>query len=417
MTEELIRRLKKTRRNLYQEARAILERAEAEGRDLTAAEDKTYRELADEMDALTDRIEQFTEQMESNERVDRALEELRAKPVVAGHVAKPSKEEQKLAEEFRDRVRRQSREPIEIPMTARRSGFSPGLEARSLTTGSAGGLVPSSFYERVVQHLVETNAVLAAGATLIMTEDGASLSVPASTAFSSAQIVAEGGTIPSSDPSLTVVPLPVWKYGFLTQITYELATDASFDILGFLAQQAAEALSSAFSAHFIAGTGSNQPKGLLNSVTVGKTGSGVTPTYEDLIDLQHSVASPYARADRAAWIMSHSMLAEVRKLTDANDRPLFEFEVPRGTGAAGMLLGRPVFTDAAMPDPGEGETTILFGDLSRYVVRFAGQMRWERSDDYAFNTDLISFRALWRVGGALADTTGAIKAFVSGPAA
>lgn len=131
----------------------------------------------------------------------------------------------------------------------------------------------------------------------------------------------------------------------------------------------------------------------------------------------HSVASPYARADRAAWIMSNATLAEVRKLADSTGRPLLDFEVPRGTGAAGMLLGRPVFIDAAMPDPEEGEKTILFGDFSRYFVRFAGGMRFERSDEYGFANDLITFRALWRVGAALTDTTGAIKAFVAGPAA
>jgi len=396
LSDSILDTLKSTQAALYEQAKALLDRAANEKRGLTAAEELSYRGFVDQINELAQQIEDMESQRAAEQSIMAKIAELRAKPVVADHAAKPSKEDRQLAEEFRDRVRRQSREPVEIPMTARRSGFSPGLEARALSTGSGSELVPTSFYGRVVQHLVETNAVLAAGATVIMTEDGAPMSVPASTAFSSAQIVAEGGTIPSSDPSLAVVPLPVHKYGFFCQATYELVTDASFDLLEFLARQAAESL---------------------GSVTVGKTGAAATPTYEDLIDLMHSVASPYMRADRAAWVMSGAALAEVRKLVDANDRPLFEFDVPRGTGAAGQLLGRPVFIDAAMPDPEEGEKTILFGDFSRYFVRFAGGMRWERSDDFAFNTDLVSFRALVRVGGALADTTGAIKAFVSGPAA
>ena len=37
-------------------------------------------------------------------------------------------------------------------------------------------------------------------------------------------------------------------------------------------------------------------------------------------------------------------------------------------------------------------------------------IRFERSDDYAFNTDLVTFRALLRADAALVDTT-AIKWF------
>lgn len=417
MSNSWIDNLKAAQAALYEQVKALLDRAVAERRGLTAAEELSYRSYIDQIAEIAQQIEDMEATRSANQAIVAKVEELRARPIAADRVGKSTAADQQLADEFRDRIRRQSREPVEVPMAGLRSGFSPGLEARSLATSSGGGLVPSSFYERVVQHLTEANAVLAAGATVIATETGESMSVPASTAFSSAQIVAEGGTIPSSDPSLSVVPLPAYKYGFITQITHELATDASFDLLDFLARQAAESLSNAFSEHFINGSGTGEPKGLLASVTAGKTGEAATPSFDDLIDMMHSVASPYARADRAAWIMSSAMLAEVRKIKDDNERPLLDFEVPRGTGAAGTLLGRPVYLDSAMPDPEEGKQTILFGDFSRYFVRFAGGMRWERSDDFAFNTDLITFRALWRVGGALTDTTGAIKAFVSGPAA
>ena len=38
-------------------------------------------------------------------------------------------------------------------------------------------------------------------------------------------------------------------------------------------------------------------------------------------------------------------------------------------------------------------------------------IRFEQTLDYAFNSDLITFKATWRADGALIDTTGAIKAF------
>ncbi len=43
-------------------------------------------------------------------------------------------------------------------------------------------------------------------------------------------------------------------------------------------------------------------------------------------------------------------------------------------------------------------------------------IRFERSDDYAFNTDLVTYRAIIRGDGDLVDLTGAIKAFVGNAA-
>ena len=45
-------------------------------------------------------------------------------------------------------------------------------------------------------------------------------------------------------------------------------------------------------------------------------------------------------------------------------------------------------------------------------MRLVNGVRFERSDSYAFNTDLVTFRAILRGDGDLVDTTGAVKAFV-----
>ena len=54
--------------------------------------------------------------------------------------------------------------------------------------------------------------------------------------------------------------------------------------------------------------------------------------------------------------------------------------------------------------------SIIFGDLSRYFVRIAGGIRFERSDDFAFQNDLVSFKVIVRLDGALVDANG-IKLF------
>jgi HK97 family phage major capsid protein len=62
---------------------------------------------------------------------------------------------------------------------------------------------------------------------------------------------------------------------------------------------------------------------------------------------------------------------------------------------------------------GHSNVSVLFGDFSQYFVRLVGGIRFERSDDFQFGNDLVTFRALIRGDGNLADAN-AIKSFVGG---
>ena len=283
------------------------------------------------------------------------------------------------------------------------------------TTGS--GMVGITFHNRLVSHMVDNSAILAAGATMLQTESGETYKVPKSTAFSTAAIVAEGGTITESDPTLGSVSLSAYKYGFIVQVSSELAEDAAFDLLGYLAEQAGTAIGNGFGAHAITGTGTGQPRGITIDTTVGVTGGTAVVgafTADNLIDLYHSVAEPYARSSSAAWLMRNATLGAVRKLKDSQNRYLFDINAPAGSGASGTLLGRPVYADPNVAAVALNAKSVVFGDLSKYWVRQVGGLRFERSDEFAFSTDLVTFRALARLDGSLIDTTGACKHFVGG---
>lgn len=115
--------------------------------------------------------------------------------------------------------------------------------------------------------------------------------------------------------------------------------------------------------------------------------------------------------------MNNSTLGSVRKLKNVVDGTyLFNTDAPLGSGASGALLGRPVFVDPTMPDVGAGTKPVAFGDFSKYWVRFVGGIRFERSNDVGFVNDIVAFRALARMDGALIDTSGAVKHFAGGSA-
>ena len=64
--------------------------------------------------------------------------------------------------------------------------------------------------------------------------------------------------------------------------------------------------------------------------------------------------------------------------------------------------------DNAAPRPGVPVLGVT------YYIRDVRELRFERSDDYAFNQDLVTFRALLRTDGDLIDATGAIKHYLGG---
>ncbi len=55
----------------------------------------------------------------------------------------------------------------------------------------------------------------------------------------------------------------------------------------------------------------------------------------------------------------------------------------------------------------------MFFSPSQFVVRRVGGIKFERSDDFAFANDLITFRAVMRADGDLIDAT-AIQVYTGG---
>lgn len=416
---DYISRLRNERRNALAAAEQIL--ANAQGHTLTESEEHDYQRKIEAIEAIDFRRAKYEDDERAAQAAEESLRSIMNGPRLRGS-AYVTPEDRELDTWLRQTIRNQSREPLElqIPQSELRSGYQPGIEMRDQLTTSGGGLLGTSFHGSIQRHMVANSAILSAGATVLTTPTGEPLKVPKSTAFSAATITAEAGTITESDPTLGSVALGSWKYGFLVQVSYELAEDANFDLLSFLAEQAGTAVANGFGAHAISGTGTGQPRGILTDASLGVTGPTGTATSfgsgatvgqggDLFIDLMASVASPYARSASAAWLMRNSTLAAVRKLRDSQGRYIFTSDIPYGSGAAGTLLGRPVFVDESMPAMGANAKSVLFGDISRYWVRSVGTLRFQRSDDYAFANDLATFRCLARLDGALVDTTGAVK--------
>lgn len=392
---DYVKNLADERAKAWEQAKAVLDVAAAENRDLTAEEAQTFDRINSELDAKDARIKGI---LDAEQRA-RDIEESRARVGVAANLGGEVKPDIDADDAT---VRRLLNGEIR---TAR-------FEKRAITKSSA-TMVPSSVYDRIVEHLVQAN-IVRNYATVLTTNSGDSLSIPKSTAFSTASIVGEGSQASASDPTLATTTLGAYKYVVLVQMSNELAQDATVDVAGFLARQAGIAIGVATRGHMTTGDGSSKPYGIVTRATTGVTGgTGVTGAFtaDNLIDLNYSVSSTYKAQPGVAWMMNSTAMSAARKLKDTTNQYLF---APGLNGVADTLLGFPVHINDSMASPALSAKSVLFGHLPSYFIREVNGIEVAVSDDFAFDYSVRTFRVTLRTDGDLVDTTGAVKVFVGG---
>jgi HK97 family phage major capsid protein len=291
-----------------------------------------------------------------------------------------------------------------------------------LSTGTASATVPIDFYDQLISYLIEVSGLLQTGPTVLNTAGGETLQIPTVASHPTAATAAQGGVIPSADPSFSQKTLGAQKFGWQGSLSRELIDDTAVDLLSYLAMAAGRALGNTFGSALLLGgngiTGGLVPN-VSTTVTGAASGSIATaqgqvvggPSYGNLVDLEYSVIAPYRQSRSCYWLAADQSIGQLRKLTDTVGRPIWEPSTV--LGSPDLLLGKPLVADPYMALFGHSNIPVLFGDFSQYFVRLVGGIRFERSDDFQFGNDLVTFRALIRGDGNLADAN-AIKGFLGG---
>jgi HK97 family phage major capsid protein len=392
---DYIRQQAEARAKAWEEAKALLDSASAEKRDLTAEENQTYDRIMADLDQRSLVIETMNAQAEREERAAEAMKgfEAQVKPAVA--TAVPAIDEAEL-----------------IRSLARGEIRSHSFEKRDVTKGSTGAPVPTSFYDEVLL-LARTIGPMLETSTILNTAGGENLQIPSLSAYSVGTVSGEAALIGESDPTFNAFKtLGAYKYSFLTQISREMVEDSGVDILGFLAQQTGNALGFAVNGALTTGAGSTEPTGIVTAAGSGITGGTAVSgafTADNLIDLVYSVDTAGRTLPGTGFQMNSKSIAAVRKLKDGAGQYLFTPSLSADT--RDLLLGYPIYENPAMANPATSAKSVIFGHLPSYFARTVGGLRLDRSDDFAFQNDLITFRATMRVDGNLIQTSH-VKSFI-----
>lgn len=385
---DYIRQQAEARAKAWEEAKALLDSAAAEKRDLSAEENQTYDRIMEDLDSRSLVMETMKAQAEREERAAEAMKgfEAQVKPSVS---AVPAIDEAEL-----------------IRSLARGEIRSHSFEKRDVTKNSTGAPVPTSFYDQVILLARHVGPMLETS-TILNTAGGENLQIPSLSAYSTGTVSSEAALIGESDPTFNAFKtLGAYKYSFLTQISREMVEDSGVDILNFLAVQTGNALGFAVNGALTTGTGTTEPTGIVTAAGSGITGGTAVSgafTADNLIDLVYSVDTAGRTLPGTGFQMNAQAISAVRKLKDNAGQ--FLFQPSLSADARDLLLGYPIFENPAIASPATSAKSVIFGHLPSYFVRQVGGLRLDRSDDYAFQNDLITFRATMRIDGNLIQTS------------
>ena len=290
------------------------------------------------------------------------------------------------------------------------------VEQRVATTGStanAGATIPTSFVARVLEYMLPNIGVWQAEPTIITTASGNPMTFPRLTARPTVAPVPENTTFPTSDAAFNNFTLGAKKYGVIVQVSKEMVEDSGIDIAGFIARQAGIMAGRQVAHDLLVGSGTGgTPTGVLTAAVAANAGTTMGTigaiSGDDIIALYYSVIDAYRIG--AKWLMNDATVGKLRGVKDSYGQYLWQPGLV--AGAPDMLLGKAVGTDVNMPTVATGNNAVLFGDFSTYYVRQVNGVQVEKSFEYGWGSDLVSYKVTWRGDGGLSDTTGSLKTLV-----
>jgi HK97 family phage major capsid protein len=289
--------------------------------------------------------------------------------------------------------------------------------AQSVGTAAAGGYTVPDELMRAIEVALLTYGGMRQAATVIRTSTGAALPIPTvNDTTQSGVILAENTQVANQDVAFSQLVLEAYKYSSKqVLVSVELLQDSAVPLGQILGQLLGERIGRITNLHFTVGTGTGQPMGIVPAATVGFTaptadGQVTAWKYASMISLEHSVDPAYRR--NASFMMADSSLAKTKAIVDTTGRPLWAASL--ATGAPDTLLGYPVIINQDMAAMAAGAKSVLFGDISKYLIRDVLGVTLLRLEERYADFHQVAFLAFARHDGDLLNAgTNPVKVFVN----
>jgi HK97 family phage major capsid protein len=360
------------------QARALVETAAKENREMTSEENAKYDAMNTEITRLGKEKERFEalSALESD-NAHQATPSLR--PGVDSKAAGDKRSTKEYEQAFYARVR------SNIPQ------FSAVLDSES---NSGGTLVPTVLEDQIVKKLLNFAPLRSICQVRVAATNAI---IPVQATLPTASWVAEDGAYSESDPTFAPVDMYAYKLTSLAKVSEELLYDAITDLGAELSDSFANSLAHAEEQAFVVGSGSGQPKGITLDAPAGIAASGATISTlasDDLISTFHSLKKQYRPG--ASWLLNDQVVAAIRKMKNTVN---YIWQPGLTAGNPDMLLGAPVYVSDYMPAPAASAVIGVFGNFRYYRIQDRVGISLQRLNELYSGNGQVGFRIYKRLDG------------------
>lgn len=376
--------LRQKRSELWEKAKLFLDNAKRNGDVLSADDRATYEKMEQEIVDLGKEIGII----ERREALDLEMSKPTSAPISTNPNTKTEEKTGRSSDEYKKSfwlAMRNKKNPYEA------------VNALQIGTDSEGGyLVPDEYESTLIEKLHDEN-IIRQYAAVIKSSNG-DKKIPVVAGYGEATWTDEEAAYTESDDSFGVITLGAHKLTSIIKVSEELLNDSAFDLEQYISKEFVRRMAAAEENAFINGTGTGRPTGILQTAETGKTTAAAAAiTADEVIDLYHSLRSPYRK--NAVFIANDSTVKAIRQLKDSNGMYLWQPGLKEGQ--PDTLIGNRIISSAYMPEIGAGKKPILFGDISYYWIADRHGRTFQRLNELYAATGQVGFRTFQRVDGKL----------------
>ena len=295
---------------------------------------------------------------------------------------------------------------------AERSGNADQLRALNVGTDASGGvLVPDTLEMMIYDQMRLVQGVRAAGAEVLTTSNGEEIEYPridAANVPSAATITAEAAEITATEDTYDSIKLNAYKFTSRVDLSAELMQDHGTNLDSLISLRLAEVVATKQEIGFTKGTGTSQPKGVLNGVAAANTitsaftsGTTHSPKWADFTDAIGALDPLYTQSG-LRWMMHSDTFYRIVRTLDSDGRPIY---TPRTADRPfDMLMGHQVSFNNFMDKYATAKTVVAVGNFNRaYIIREVGSFQLQTSYEARFVNQEVVILGSHRCDGEIRD--------------